>query len=54
MSAFTPEQWALAGEFVLTEAMRRNGTEPTEDDIREARDAAVWIATGKHLPELPL
>jgi len=47
MSAFTPEQWAKAGEFALRAAMAECGTEkPSEADIAAARAGAVHIATG--------
>jgi len=51
MSAFTPEQWAKAGEYALRHAAEKAGVALTEADILEARDAAVHIATGKRLAD---
>lgn len=46
----TPAQWAAAGEAALRYCHRAEGLPVTDDDVREARDAAVWIATGKQAP----
>lgn len=48
-SAFTAEQWALAGAEACRLAMAAYGVVPTGADLREASDTAVWIATGKRL-----
>lgn len=50
MSALTPEQWATAGEFAFRSVMERMGLTPSDAEIADARDSAVWIATGKHIP----
>ena len=47
MSAFTPEQWAAAGEATLRHIHGAQGLPVTDADVREARDTAVYIATGK-------
>lgn len=51
MTAFTPEQWAKAGEFIARRCAEQAGFEPSDEYLREARAAAVWIATGRKAEE---
>lgn len=46
MSAFSPAQWARAGEEACRLAMAAVGLIPTAVDLADARDAAVHIACG--------
>lgn len=46
MSAFTPQQWAAAGEYACRAYCAEFGTTPTDAQVIEARVAALVIACG--------
>lgn len=46
-SQFTPEQWARAGEEACRFYATQSGLTPTDAELQEARETAVWIATGR-------